>query len=479
MKVLHRCCRACRSSPGYITLEKQAMFTCKQQLDGVSVLPFIMAILFAIEDGLLVMSHGNEAATTRDASASSRLILDIDNDSDFGDDGYDADVEAAKVDEFFKFDWARYRRVWHDTPIDRAIVEVFAEYATLYARIRGQVRSSVPPAMTLLVGLSIAEQASRFIVQYVTPVLGAIESTKIHKVLRHVMDAIRWHGHLQNGNTAENESTHKHEKPFYGRTNKHVADFTRQLVVFARGAEAVLERLDAEDGRSAARRAGSGGGRCVSGSVSDSDEAPAASVGVNGAATSPAPLPRAASAYHLDKMTVSELKALPDMADVGRLLPLNDRAKVAVLWCRKILATMDCGAPNVQTMRASPSFAGGPWFDSVRYRPVPDIDMVFCRGIARHHPPACGRRRCPVRDGARFSSAGLPIFQERVHSTGVARRSGHGEHRLACHSCRKHPPSVVRRAGFRGTVLASRTVRPTADQRWGSGRAVGDAILCE
>lgn len=354
------------------------MYTGKQQRDGVPVLPFIMAGLFRVERA--PCAPGDNVGATCDDDAPRELIADADSEDCDGDvDQDDADVEAASLDKNFRFNWDRYHAVWQDTPIHKAIVEVFAEYATLYARISGQVRSTVPPPMTLSTGLSIAGQAARFVVNYVTPVLGEIASTKLHKLLCHVTDAIRWHGHLQNGNTAENEAIHKHDKQFYRRTNKHVADFTRQLVVFARGSEAVLKRLDAEDAARGPSGAGVARRRDPSSPARESDSTnidTSRTGGAAGGARSRLEGAGGVSSYHLEKMSVSVLAAFPDLAHVASLLGLEDSAKVPVLSQRKIRAVMDCGTPNVQYVRASESFYKGPWHDAVLYRANPDQDTL-------------------------------------------------------------------------------------------------------
>lgn len=346
------------------------MYTGKQQRDGVSVLPFIMAGLFQIAGHAREAAEGDNERPVCDPDAPAQLIVDYDNEAgDDDDDGYDADVEAAKVGNNFTFDWERYHAVWGDTPYDQAVVELFVEYSALYARISGQMLASLPPPMTLSTGLSIAEQASRFIVQYVTPILGEIQSTKIHKVLRHIMGAIAWHGHLQNGNTAENESNHKHDKPFYVRTNKHVRTYTKQLVVFARGSHSVLARLDAEDARNAPRTSRAGGNTSAVDSAAGDDS--------EGADAAPARSPSRQQAtttvrtYHLAKKTVSQLAALPDLAGIGSFLGLDDDATVSVMSIRRFRAIMDCGTPNMQTVRAAESYYGGPWYDCVQYQADP------------------------------------------------------------------------------------------------------------
>lgn len=219
-----------------MTDEKQAGFTGKQQRDGVGALPFIVAGMFRLSDGPCFAPSAPNGDTR---VAAGGLVQDVKDQSEWleDDDGYAGDAEDAIADvgKRFQYNWAAYRAVWKDIPIDQAITALFAEYASLYSRISGQVRSCVPPPMTLSLGQSIAEQASRFVVRFVNPILSPIHSTKVHKPLCHVLQAIRWHGHLQNGNTAHNESLHKHDKAFYCRTNKHLKSFTRQLVVRAGG----------------------------------------------------------------------------------------------------------------------------------------------------------------------------------------------------------------------------------------------------
>lgn len=202
-------------SPRYLTEGKQAVFTETQQQDGIATLPFIVAGLFAFTDQPCPPPiPPAPPASTRARECAELGLNDVnknDNNADGDEADYEADDEAdvLNVGRGFRFDWAAYHAVWHDTPYSRAVTALFAKYASLYSCISGQVRSSVPPPMTWSRGLSIAEQASRSVTLYVNPVVGAIYSTKIHKLLCHIMSATRWHGDLQNGTTAGNESQHK------------------------------------------------------------------------------------------------------------------------------------------------------------------------------------------------------------------------------------------------------------------------------
>lgn len=120
---------------------------------------------------------------------------------------------------------------------------MFAEFAVLHGELTGSVRSTAPPTMTLGDGRAIADRAERFIVKYVTSILGQQHSIKVHKLMCHVMNAIRMHGDIVNGNAATNESLHREDKPYYARTSRDLDDFTSQLVVQSQGSRARLQRI--------------------------------------------------------------------------------------------------------------------------------------------------------------------------------------------------------------------------------------------
>eukprot|EP00168_Porphyra_purpurea_P003847 TRINITY_DN1446_c1_g1_i2.p3 TRINITY_DN1446_c1_g1~~TRINITY_DN1446_c1_g1_i2.p3 ORF type:complete len:130 (+),score=28.35 TRINITY_DN1446_c1_g1_i2:1507-1896(+) len=94
--------------------------------------------------------------------------------------------------------------------------------------------------MTLPEAISISEQAKNFIFKYVTPLLGLFFIIKLHKLLRHLLDAIRYHGNRRNGDAASNESEHKVEKAFYNWTNRHFGTFTERIVRRSQGSRELL-----------------------------------------------------------------------------------------------------------------------------------------------------------------------------------------------------------------------------------------------
>lgn len=77
---------------------------------------------------------------------------------------------------------------------------------------------------------------------YLNPILGAQHFTKVHRLLRHVMDIVRKHGSISNGSAGINKRLHKENKPCYATTTKGISDFSRQLVVHAQVAHIIQRR---------------------------------------------------------------------------------------------------------------------------------------------------------------------------------------------------------------------------------------------
>jgi len=110
-----------------------------------------------------------------------------------------------------------------------------------------------------------------FIENFVRPILGEVHTPKIHKLLRHILGAIKYHGNIRNGNTSKNEAGHKTDKRFYNRTNKAANTFTAQISRQSQGTQTVLAKnakIDAAvikaDKLRRARRALARGGKLTS-----------------------------------------------------------------------------------------------------------------------------------------------------------------------------------------------------------------------
>jgi len=160
--------------------------------------------------------------------------------------GNDADDDE-ELPSGFKFDWDSYRAAFGDTPMEDAVTIMFAEYAELYARISGWTTSSAPAPMSIEEGKAINTQASSFVLTIMPPILGYVHTRKLHKLLAHTLDSIRYHGHLRKNNTRTNEAAHKVDKKFYRRTNMGIDNFIGQLVRQAQGDREIVRRTDAPD----------------------------------------------------------------------------------------------------------------------------------------------------------------------------------------------------------------------------------------
>ena len=374
--------------------EKQAVFTGKQQRDGVAVLAFIVAGLFGPhgdEDGNGAFAPEQQAERETAAAAAEAAGYEAD-----GDD------EAAKVGKNFSFDWTAYHNEWGDTPVHVAVTSMFAEYAVLYARITGRKTSAVPPPMTMTEGLAIGEHATRFVNKFVTPTLGHIASVKIHKLLCHVSDAIKWHGNVQNCDTATNESEHKADKAHYCRTNKDVRTFTRQLVRHPHGARRILaSHAEADQVANAAWKAerasraaqvGGQGREQRDGALAATSAAASAGGGAvqaGGGAAAAAATTAAEGArkqmrrmYNVGKVSVAVLATRPDLANIGALLNMAGQRQVRVTTRTPVLARFECGTRVVQHVRAAENYLGAPWFDAVFYTPNGD-ETRLCVGEVR------------------------------------------------------------------------------------------------
>ena len=260
--------------------------------------------------------------------------------------------------------------------------------------------------MTMSEELAIDEQAKNFVNKFVTPILGHIASVKVHKLLCHVADPIRWHGNIQKCNTGVNESEHKSDKPFYARTSENAHTFTRQIVRHAHGSRAILARHAKADEVAAttwhaelSRRAAVQSAAVAGGAAGPLHSGAAAVPG--GLATAPSGAPadgRAAVVrrtadeerrrkqkrwmYNASKVSVGYLASRPDLANVGALLKMAAHRQVRVPTRTPIQTQFECGTRVQQQLRAVEDFLGAPWYDAVLYRPGGDQSKL-CIGELR------------------------------------------------------------------------------------------------
>lgn len=242
--------------------EPQAVFTGKQQREGVSTMPYLVAGVWRASREPLVQEDVDPEVSPELGEGTPCAVGDGIDDAvpdlaarvaalcfgELGEDGgAECGADGEDAGDNSTFYWLAYRAVWKGTPMDEAITAMFAEFAVLPAEMPGYTCSTSPLPLTLDVGKCIADRAKRFVTLFLTPVLGPDQSSKVHRLLCHVMDAIRVHGNINNGNASINERMHKEDKPCYARTNRSIADFTRQLIVQAQGARAIQRHIVNDD----------------------------------------------------------------------------------------------------------------------------------------------------------------------------------------------------------------------------------------
>lgn len=67
------------------------------------------------------------------------------------------------------------------------------------------------------------------------------------------------------------------------------------------------------------------------------------------------------------RLTIRELSSRPGLQGMGAMLDRHPNFKLGVVPSKKIIATLECGSPLKQIVRASSSFHGTPWYDAVLY----------------------------------------------------------------------------------------------------------------
>lgn len=403
--------------------DKQSTFTGGEQRLRVWVLPFLFDGLFdrgKPKQGKVADTASDvEVPDSTDADAgdsgTSGGLAQFFLQNILGEDGGGDDAPSAENDEperaaanvgadkedkkaaqsNARLDWAAYREAFPDTPPHAAITAMFAEYALLVGRITRKLGVATVTPMTMREGEELATQAHTFVLRYVTPILGPLHTTMVHKLLCHLLDAVRLHENILNGDTSTNEQEHKEGKRDYPRTNKSSSGYMRQLVRHASGLRVISRR-------NKALRAGQASGAATAASNADGYEADGESVeedtddgtgavvvpspavygrGGAAAASEGAELNPAAAAdrqlgpvgAHLSAAAVADLATQPGLGDIGPLLRLDSGDEVRVPSHLHFTARTPGRCDERYLVRASPNYRGAPWHDHVAYQSVDSL----------------------------------------------------------------------------------------------------------
>jgi len=288
----------------------------------------------------------------------------------------DDEDDKAVCKQAADFDWSDYEAVWGCTPLHVAVTSLFAEYALVVGRITGHLHHKCDQPMTTETAEELGEMCRVFVLHYVTPILGVITSTKVHKLLCHIVGAIKLHGALFNGNTGRNESLHVHEKSRYCRTNGDPDAFGYHMLRAGQGAlemrarhamEEEQEWLDAE-----------GEQWEVDEDSAEEGEGDETGLGCGGFSSSGERRPR-----HASLTTLSEMSLRPGLASLAETLQAPADAAVRWTGSLPIRARFECcDVTAKQSVRATPFFRGAPWFDHITFTD-PDHPERMLYGQAR------------------------------------------------------------------------------------------------
>jgi len=288
------------------------------------------------------------------------------------------------------FDKAAYEAAFGDMPYHVAITTLFVKYAQLLARLTRHHHCRAP--MTVVGAEEVGALAKEFVLDYMVPILGEWFSTKVHKLLAHVIEAIKEHGALSNGDTGSNEALHGQDKRRYSRTSGNDDAFRTQMLRVGQGSLEIRERLAKEaaqfddwfedgDTDDAGDSGLVGGGAAACGLDLPPLSGVRGKVGPSLANGNRQDIPRRASAIALDKL--AERRGLCAVADAlgvaagGTLVHVSNSLTFS--------PRMSCcaGSHPMQHLRATPMYRGLPWYDGVAFRLSDDGSAVVRYGVAR------------------------------------------------------------------------------------------------
>ena len=381
--------------------DKQATFTGEQQRAGVWFLAFFVAGLFGLGAKLSPPRKKRQQAVQPKASPplsakpsvpvsssaplapmspqdeEEHLLGSLLMDALGAESGDEVDIDGAagggkgvESDEedtmaVFKtvsdFDWVVYEAVWGSTPLHVAITALFAEYALVVGRITGHLHYNCAQPMSDETAEELGELCRNFVLCYVNPILGAIASTKIHKLLCHIVAAIKLHGALSNGNTGRNESLHVHEKQRYCRTNGDPDARGYQLLRAGQGTLELRAKHAMEENQEWLDEEG----EQWEVDIDSGEEEHHDDVDALGAASMQAGLRRPT---RVTVQSVSELSARFGLASLALTLQAAPCETVRLTGSLPIRARFECCSSTAkQSVRATPFFRGAPWFDHVAF----------------------------------------------------------------------------------------------------------------
>jgi len=144
----------------------------------------------------------------------------------------------------------KYRRLFGDLPLHRAVLEVYCRMAALGGCLMGSNMADTV-RMSDLPMRALADEARTFIIDYVDLLFGPAHTTKAHRISNHFLAALLAHGNLWEGDTSENEALHGPCRRMYARTNKRGPPIVLQMMRATETKAEVLRELREQENENA------------------------------------------------------------------------------------------------------------------------------------------------------------------------------------------------------------------------------------
>ena len=208
----------------------------------------------------------------------------------------------------------------------------------------------------------IEEHAERLAVDYLQTLYGRTNTSKVHRLIYHLGDELRYRGNLWEGDNSQNETLHASCKRMYRRTNKRGPGVSLQMMRCEQTQTDILKEIDEAEEEEAAAQ----------GDVVLAVAAPTrtADLSFSGRGT---------------RVAVGDLLAEPALQKMAERLEADGIRWGTVNKTARIVAKFEWGAPgHVQYVRATPSFIGKAWYSFIKYEsPTGDARWGRARLVVR------------------------------------------------------------------------------------------------
>lgn len=250
-----------------------------------------------------------------------------------------------------------YYTVFGKILLEDAVLTMFCQATMVNGMLFGDNEYSVE-AMPDSMAVAIAD-AAHLLGRMIQVLLGPVHTTKLHRLMYHLLQELRNRGNLSEGDTSENESKHTSCKQMFRRSNKRGATLPLQMLRAEETQEYILDEYKRE-ARVATRAA-------------NEMEVPEAQVPM--------------ASYRGVRVILSSVAEWAGLSTLPACLGVEDddvaTTTVTVGSTATIVAKFDWGSPNQpvrQFLRGSDNFHGSPWRSHVLYV---DNDGVRCWGVVR------------------------------------------------------------------------------------------------